>query len=180
MARPSEYSRAPSRAMRDNLLMRSLLAPLAFLLTLSGATAVSASAPMSGGTPTTLVIHLRSHVTVSFNDDHAPKGESKGDRYLVRDNLINAAKQFGKGVGAVVGHDSGIIVVTAPKKGTISGVATLPNGKIRFEGPLSLTPVPGPPLRVTGGSGRYAQARGQVVIGRGDFPLNTYHLTLPV
>jgi hypothetical protein len=166
--------------MRDNLRMRLFLAALAVALTLTGVTAVSASTPSSGGTPTTLVIKLKSHVTTSFNDDHPPKGDSKGDRYLVRDDLVNVAKQFGKGVGAVVGHDSGIIIVTAPKKGTISGVAILPNGKIRFEGPLNLTSVPGPPLEITGGSGRYAQARGKVVIGAGDFPLNTYHLTLPV
>jgi hypothetical protein len=166
--------------MRDNLRMRSLPAALAVVFTLAGATAVSASTPSSGGTPTTLVIHLKSHVTTSFNDDHPPKGDSKGDRYLVRDDLINAAKQFGKGVGAIVGHDSGIIIVTAPKKGTISGVAILPDGRIRFEGPLNLSSVPGPPLKVTGGTGRYAQARGQVMIGAGDFPLNTYHLTLPV
>jgi hypothetical protein len=167
--------------MRDNPRMRSLLAALPIVLTLAGATAVSdASTPASGGTPTTLVIHLKSHVTTSFNDDNPPKGDSKGDRYLVRDNLINAAKQFGKRVGAVVGHDSGIIVLATAKQGTITGVATLPDGKIRFQGALSLTSVPGPPLKVTGGSGRYAQARGKVVIGSGDFPLNTYHLTLPV
>jgi hypothetical protein len=166
--------------MRDNPRMRSLLVTLPVVFALAGATAVSASTPTAGGTPTTMVLKLRSHVTVSFNDDNPPKGDSKGDRYLVRDNLINAVKQFGKGVGAVVGHDSGIIIVTAPKKGTITGVAVLPNGKIRFEGPLSLTSVPGPPLKVTGGTGRYVQASGKVVIGRGDFPLNTYHLTLPV
>jgi hypothetical protein len=159
--------------------VRTAIAALALALTLLAVSA-SGAAPTSGGTPTTLVLRLKSHVTASFNDDHPPKGDSKRDRYLVRDNLINVAKQFGKGVGIVVGHDSGIIILTAPKKGTITGVAILPNGKIRFEGPLSLTATPGPPLKVTGGSGRYAQATGNVVIGSGNFPLNTYHLTLPV
>jgi hypothetical protein len=167
--------------MRDTAVVRLPIAALAVLLALPAATSASGSSmPSSGGTPTSLVIRLKSHVTASFNDDHPPKGDSNGDRYLVRDDLINMRKQFGKGVGAVVGHDSGIIVLTGPKKGSITGIAVLPDGKIRFKGPLSLTSVPGPPLTVIGGTGRYAQARGKLVIGPGGYPLNTYRLTLPV
>jgi hypothetical protein len=159
--------------------MRWVLAVLVLTLTLVAASAASGSAPTSGGTPTTLVIRVQSHVTDSFKEDHAPKGDSNGDRYLVRDRLINVRKQFGKRAGAVVGHDSGIIIRTGAKTGTIVGVATLPGGTIRFEGVLSLTSVPGPPLTVTGGSGKYARATGKLVIGPGGHPLNTYHLTLP-
>ena len=168
--------------MSDNLHMRTPIAAfaLALAVTLAGATAVSAGTPTSGGTPTSLVIRVKSHVIASFNDDHPPKGDSNGDRYLVRDSLTNAVKQFGKRAGAVVGHDSGIIVLTGTKTGSFVGVATLPGGKIRFKGVLSLTSVPGPPLTVTGGTGRYAQATGKVLIGPGNFPLNTYKLTLPV
>ena len=114
---------------------------------------------------------MKSHVTASFKDDHAPKGESNGDRYLVRDNLINARKQFGKRAGAVVGHDSGIIVVTGAKTGTIVGVATLPGGKIRFKGVLSLTLGSGAAAH---GHRRNGQAmlgpRGKLVIGPGGYP----------
>jgi hypothetical protein len=166
--------------MRDNLHVRTVVAAFALALPLVAVGSASGSTPSSGGTPTSLVIRVTSHVTASFNDDRAPKGESNGDRYLVRDNLINAARQFGKRVGAVVGHDSGIIIVTGAKTGSIVGVATLPGGKIRFKGVLSLTSAPGPPLKVTGGTGRYARATGAVVIGPGNFPLNTYRLTLPV
>ena len=66
------------------------------------------------------------------------------------------------------------------EEGSIVGVATLPGGKIRFKGVVSLTSVPGPPLMVTGGTGRYARASGKVVIGPAGIPLNTYRLTLPV
>ena len=170
---------ALSPGMRDNPHVRIVVAAFALALPLVAAGSASGSTPSSGGTPTSLVIKLTSHVTASFKDDRAPKGESNGDRYLVRDNLINAARQFGKRAGAVVGHDSGIIIVTGAKTGSIVGVATLPGGKIRF-GVLSLTAVPGPPLKVTGGTGRYARATGAVVIGPGNFPLNTYRLTLPV
>ena len=166
--------------MRDNLHMRWPLAILVVALTLVTASAASGSAPASGGTPTTLVIKVQSHVTQSYTDDHAPKGESNGDRYLVRDRLINVRMQFGRRAGAIVGHDSGIIVRTGAKTGTIVGVATLPGGTIRFEGVLSLTSVPGPPLAVTGGTGKYARATGKLVIGPGGYPLNTYRLTLPV
>ena len=98
----------------------------------------------------------------------------------MRDTLSNAARQFGKRAGVVVGHDSGIIVRTGAKAGTIKGVATIPGGTIRFQGTISLTSVPGPPLKVTGGTGKYAQATGTLVIGPGGFPLNTYKLILPV
>jgi hypothetical protein len=166
--------------MRENLHVRMLITAAALGLTLAGVSTASASRPAAGGTPTALVIKLKSHVTTSFNDDTPPKGDSKGDRYLVRDNLINVVKQFGKRAGAVVGHDSGIITLSGPKSGSIIGVAVLPNGRITFKGALSLGSAPGPPLTVTGGTGRYAQARGKVVIGSGDFPLNTYKITVPV
>jgi hypothetical protein len=166
--------------MRDNLHMRTTVAAISLALMLVATSAASGSTPSSGGTPTSLVIRVKSHVTASFKDDHPPKGDSNGDRYLVRDSLTNAVKQFGKRAGAVVGHDSGIIVLTGTKNGSFVGVATLPGGKIRFKGVLSLSSVPGPPLTVTGGTGRYARASGKVVIGPGNFPLNTYQLTLPV
>jgi hypothetical protein len=168
--------------MRDNPRVRVLITATALGLALAGVSSASASAsrPAAGGTPTALVIKLKSHVSTSFNDDRPPKGDSKGDRYLVRDNLINVGKQFGKRAGAVIGHDSGIITLSGAKTASIVGVAVLPDGKITFKGPLSLSSVPGPPLTVTGGTGRYAQARGKVVIGSGDFPLNTYKITVPV
>jgi hypothetical protein len=166
--------------MRDNPHVRLLITAAALGLALAGVSSASASRPTAGGTPTALVIKLKSHVTTSFNDDRPPKGDSKGDRYLVRDNLINVGKQFGKRAGAIIGHDSGIITLSGAKTGSIVGVAVLPDGKISFKGPLSLSSAPGPPLTVTGGTGRYAQARGKVVIGSGDFPLNTYKITVPV
>jgi hypothetical protein len=160
--------------------VRAAITLLALALGLIAAGTASGSTPSSGGTPTTVVIRVQSHVSKSFTDDHAPKGDSNGDRYLVRDALINVKKQFGKRAGAVVGHDSSIIVRTGAKTGTIVGVATLPGGKIRFEGVVSLTAVPGPPLKVTGGTGKYARATGKLVIGTGGYPVNTYQLTLPV
>jgi hypothetical protein len=165
--------------VRHNGDVRPLIAALVLALALVAASAASGM-PSSGGTPTALVIRVKSHVTVSYNDDRPPKGDSNGDRYLVRDELRNVGKQFGKADGAVVGHDSGIIIVIGPKTGSFVGVAILPGGKIRLKGVLSLTSVPGPPLIVTGGTGRYARASGKVVIGPGGYPLNTYRLTLPV
>jgi len=166
--------------VRHNGDVRPLATALVLALALVAVSTASGSTPSSGGTPTALVIRVKSHVTASFNDDHPPKGDSNGDRYLVRDELRNVGKQFGKADGAVVGHDSGIIVVTGPKTGSFVGIAVLPGGRIRFKGVLSLTSVPGPPLIVTGGTGRYARASGKVVIGQGGYPLNTYRLTLPV
>ena len=36
----------------------------------------------------------------------------------------------------------------------------------------------GETFTVTGGTGRYAHARGTIVVGSGNSPLNTYRLTL--
>jgi len=166
--------------MRDNPHVRILITAAALGLALAGVSTASASRPSAGGTPTALVIRLKSHVRTSFNDDTPPKGDSKGDRYLVRDDLINVVTQFGKRPGAIIGHDSGIITLSGPRTASIVGVAVLPDGRISFKGALSLSSTPGPPLTVTGGTGRYAQARGKVVIGSGNFPLNTYKITVPV
>ena len=178
--RLSDSAGALSPGMRDNPHVRIVVAAFALALPLSAAGSASGSTPSSGGTPTSLVIKLTSHVTASFNDDRAPKGESNGDRYLVRDNLINAARQFGKRVGAVVGHDSGIIIVTGAKTGSIVGVATLPGGKIRFKGVTQPDRCSRPAPQGHRRNRPLCTGDGRRRIGPGNFPLNTYRLTLPV
>ena len=61
-----------------------------------------------------------------------------------------------------------------------AGTAILPNGTLRLAG--TVVPLANGVLqfRVAGGTGRYAKARGTVLVGSGDKRvLNTYHLTLP-
>jgi len=96
------------------------------------------------------------------------------------DRLYNLVPQFGKPKGALVGSDSG----TLRKTGTISfsfkGIARLPGGTLTVRGQV----IGGEHvsnLTIAGGTGRFAGARGVVVIremgGQGRAS-NIFHLTL--
>ena len=96
------------------------------------------------------------------------------------DKLYNLVPQFGKPKGALVGSDSG----TLKKTGTISfsfrGLARLPGGTLNVRGQV----IGGERvsnLTIAGGTGRFAGARGVVVIrgmaGQGRAS-NIFHLTL--
>jgi allene oxide cyclase-like protein len=104
--------------------------------------------------------------------DVAPKGTSKGDTVVFRDRLLNAK-------GAVVGSDRGTMTFTSARTATFSGEAVLPGGTVRLRGAVvsvgtSLA------IPVSGGTGRFAKAKGYVVVGPGDKrALNTYTLTIP-
>jgi len=158
--------------------MRPFLVPLALALVvaLASAAGTSAAAPAAGGTPLSLTITVKSVTTSVKHTDKPPKGTSKGDRFVFRDRLVNVARQFGKAKGAKVGGDSGSFTLTSKTTGVTSGVAVLPGGTIRFGGTIGASPAP---LKVLGGSGRYAHARGILIVGDGVSPLNIYRLSLP-
>ena len=156
--------------------MRSLLAFVAVALT--GAALTTAAAPAATTPGFDLVIAVRSIETASIPSDRAPTGPSKGDRFLIRDNLVNIAGQFGKKAGVVVGSDAGILTLTSKTEGTVVGYATLPGGRIRFHGVLHLKGR-NAPFKIDGGTGRYAHAQGILAVGAGTNPLNVYHLRFP-
>jgi hypothetical protein len=137
----------------------------------------AAATPAVGSPPQLLVIQVRSVDAGASADDKPPKGPSKGDRLLARSRLVNVAKQFGRPAGALVGRDQAIMALTSSRAGTVAGIARLPGGTIRFGGAIRLD-VSGS-IPVIGGTGRYAKARGTLIVGDGDSPLNTYHLRLP-
>jgi hypothetical protein len=151
------------------------LAPTIALAAVAVSLAAFGGTTASGAAPATVVITVRSVTTAAVPSDKAPKGASKGDRLLLRDRLVNVARQFGKPPGAVVGRDEGVIVLSSPTSGTFQGVTTLPDGTIRLRGVISNGVMT---FSVAGGTGRYAHARGTIVVGSGKSPLNTYRLTL--
>jgi hypothetical protein len=143
------------------------------------AVAVLALAAAQAAQAEKLTISVTSVVVSSKQRDVVPKGTSRGDTIAMRDRLLNAKAQFGKKRGAVVGSDHGTMTFTGPHTARFSGVAVLPGGTLRLSG--NVVPVTnGLVIPITGGTGRFARAKGFVVVGHGDRRApNTYVLTLP-
>jgi Dirigent-like protein len=114
--------------------------------------------------------------------DRAPKNVlSSGDVVRAKSILRNAAAQFGRPKGAIVGMDVGIVTLTSATAGDLRVTAALPGGTIRSRGRDEVANSES--LRITGGTGTFAGARGvcevrtlNVRLGRA---LNVYRLQLP-
>jgi hypothetical protein len=171
-SQPFGVGSEPCAAVSHNEGMRVLSSVLAVLV-------FAAASPTAGVARTVLVIRVKSITISGTHFDASPKGFSKGDQFVGRSRLRNAARQFGKPVGAVVGSDYSVLTLTSSTTATVFGVARLPGGTLRFKGGGHLSNGPSPPIPLIGGTGRYAGARGTVVVGPGNTPLNTYRLTLP-
>jgi hypothetical protein len=136
-----------------------------------------ASSAASGAVTKTAVIRLKSITVASAYADKSPKGPSRGDVVRARFRLLNVVPQFGRKSGAAVGKEHSTIRLLSSTRASLSGVVALPGGTLRYRGRGvigSSAPIP-----VVGGTGRFAGARGRLVVGNGTAPLNTYYLTLP-
>lgn len=115
----------------------------------------------------------------SKRTDLLPKGTSKGDTIVMRDRLLNTKAQFGRAKGAAVGSDHGTMTFTSGHTARFAGVADLPGGTLVLNGQVVVLAA-GLAIPVTGGTGRFARAKGYVLVGHGGKRvLNTYTLTLP-
>ena len=144
------------------------------------AAAAVALAAAHGAAAAKLTIKVTS-VTLSVRPtDRAPAGTSKGDTIVYRNRLLNATRQFGRPAGAVVGSDRGTMTFTSAHTARYAGVAVLPGGTLQLEGRVIALTGRRIAIPVAGGTGRFAAARGYVVVGPGSKRvLNTYTLTLP-
>jgi hypothetical protein len=146
--------------------------PLAFALLVVAVAAPAARAD-------TLTIKVSSVTVAVKSKDVHPKGTSKGDKVEYRDRLVNVAPQFGRPKGAVVGSDHGTMTFTSASTATFSGVAVLPDGKVTLRGRVTALAKNVIVIPVTGGTGRYANAHGYVLVGPGiKQALNTYTITV--
>jgi len=130
-----------------------------------------------------MTIRLLSITTsYKFLVDKAPKGEAGiGDVIWAKSTLKNSVAQFGKPRGAVVGSDVATLTVTSPTSGDMKVQAKLPGGTLRSAGRIGESRAP--VIRVTGGTGAFAGARGTVEVislnAAGDRTINVYRLRLP-
>lgn len=120
--------------------------------------------------------------------DKAPKGMSAGrfsagDVLLIRDDLFNRVAQLGRPAGARIGSDSSKLTFASATAARVVGSASFPGGTVTFRGRATKGATGKLAFTITGGSGRYAHARGTVTEPASDSDpknaTNTYHLTLP-
>jgi hypothetical protein len=114
--------------------------------------------------------------------DKTPKGvPSAGDVVRETTTLKNAVRQFGKAKGAVVGSDVAVYTFVSSTAANMKVTVKLPGGTLRGTARLEGTTLP--KLKVVGGTGAFAGARGTGVVAPAPAGvkgvLNTYRLRLP-
>lgn len=139
--------------------------------------------PAQGADSRSMTIRLTSTTTaLEVVRDREPTNVlSAGDVIRARSTLRNAVAQFARPKGTVVGRDVGVVTMVASAEGNTRVTATLPGGTVRSSG--KDTGALNESLRVTGGTGQFAGARGVVEVRLIDLrtrrALNVYRLQLP-
>jgi hypothetical protein len=142
-----------------------------------------AAIPAQGAASKAMTLRLTSTTTALelVKDSEPTNVLSTGDVVRARSTLRNAVAQFGRPKGTVVGRDVGVVTMVSSAEGTVKVTATLPGGTIRSTG--KDTAVPNQSLRVVGGTGKFAGARGVLAVRTLDVrsrrALNVYRLQLP-
>src|SRR5262245_32353354 len=124
---------------------------------------VARDVPASGQATTTISLisgNARESVT-----DKAPKSlargvASKGDVIRGTSFLRNAVRQFGKPSGAVVGRDSYSFTFVSLTEAVITVKVVLPGGTLEARGRMRISQGDRIVVTVTGGTGKFAGARG--------------------
>jgi hypothetical protein len=128
-------------------------------------------------TPKPITIRVTSVVTATRTHRRSTKVATAGDQVEFVDNLLNAEPRFGKKVNEKVGSDRGTMTFTSKSTATMQGAATLPDGTITFNGIVTVLANHLLAIPVTGGTGRYKNASGTLLVGAGSKrAMNTYTL----
>lgn len=143
---------------------------LTTLLAAAGATAIASTGASGGTSASTRTLHflLREEQQVI---DRAPRGPSNGDLVLLRGELLDPKTRTP--VGTEIG--SYLMVDSKNENRSIVNVVFTPNARTKLAKADQITmqtifdSVPEPPQigAITGGTGRYRNARGQIVSKEG-------------
>jgi hypothetical protein len=127
-----------------------------------------------------VTLRITSVVTSTKAHAQSPSQPTAGDRVTFTDRLLNAVSgQFGKGQNEVVGSDEGTMTFTSASSARLDGVAHLPDGDIRFSGPVTVLANKSVVVPVVGGTGTYKRATGTLLVGTGTkTSANTYRLVI--
>lgn len=87
-----------------------------------------------------------------------------GSRIVFADAIYNRVPQFGKPIGARVGHVEGVCTIVTPQQALCTITAHVPNGQLVVAGGMRLTQGPATNhFAILGGAGAYGGAAGTVV-----------------
>jgi hypothetical protein len=139
-----------------------------------------AAAPHAHATTMTIRLTSTTESTKTLVDKAPIHVASKGDVYRVSSLLRNAVAQFGQAKGAFVGSEIATFTFLSRTRMEVKADANLPGGFIFAKGRVRLGHLTYP---VTGGSGRFAGARGTAesrALGpNSDRRLRGFRLSLP-
>jgi hypothetical protein len=134
--------------------MRRTAAAAAITAALFAAAAGTAGA---AGAKHTATLSYKVHFSPFFIVDNGKKGYSKGDQIIASDLLIGAG-------GKTVGHTAVACTLTDPKIPEASCAITFVLAGGIITGQYANTPPARKVVAITGGTGKYVGARGEVVI----------------
>jgi len=148
------------------MIRSSLIAAAAIgaALAVGGAGFASASGPAAHGQ----TFRVRETITAVGSVDVAPAGLSVGDESILHLRISSLA-------GQPIGVNDAVCTVLAPVSAGLThcvGTGSLPGGTIEWGGDLSLT-AESDTFAVTGGTGTYRDAAGQINVRYTNPPTNT-------
>jgi hypothetical protein len=129
------------------------------------ATVALMTAPAASGKPVTVIRLISNFHHADLVVDRTPQGEAgTGDVLVSVNRLRNATGQFGRPKGALVGRSRGRFTFVSGTQMRVDGWTTLPGGQLHVCGLASALGAQVLTMRVVGGSGAFARARGIVTV----------------
>ncbi len=163
-------------------MRRLALSVLVVTAAVAGVAAVDVTAAGQSTTTISLISgNARESVTDKAPKELARGVASRGDVIRGASVLRNAVRQFGKPSGAIVGRDSYSFTFVSPTEAVIAVRVVLPGGTLIARGRMRVSQGDRIVITVTGGTGKFAGARGtgEARALSPNESLNVYRLRFP-